>query len=291
MQPIPEHLHGRAFTRQEALESGVTRRMLNGSRFRLIHVGVYRTAVTPETLPLLADAATLALPRDAALSHTTALRCMGIEFGPPLPLHLSTQVATHRRLDNVLVHRYQAEIHAIDLHGRRVVEPYRTFVDCATVLSNGQLLAAGDWLARNGFINEDRLKKYVKAVHFDGVKKARHVAPHVDRRSESPQESRVRWEIHRDGLPTPEINADIFDAAGRFLARGDLVYRRWKVLVEYDGRHHATEDRQRQWDHLRREQLQAAGWRVVTVTVEDMKNPRSVVIRIRQALRQAGCTF
>jgi hypothetical protein len=36
------------------------------------------------------------------------------------------------------------------------------------------------------------------------------------------------------GLPEPEVNPDIRNASGRFVGRGDLVYRRWRVIVEYD---------------------------------------------------------
>lgn len=85
------------------------------------------------------------------------------------------------------------------------------------------------------------------------------------------------------------MNVDVHDEHGGWIARGDLVYRRWKVLVEYDGWQHERDAAQRQWDHLRREQLDAAGWRVIVVTIEDMKRPWMVVARVRQALRQSGC--
>lgn len=104
----------------------------------------------------------------------------------------------------------------------------------------------------------------------------------------SPRESDVRWTLLRSGLPEPELNVDLLDEHGAWLARGDLVYRRWKVLVEYDGFQHERDARQRQWDLHRREKLEAAGWRVIVVTAKDMAAPSTVAIRVRQALRQRG---
>jgi very-short-patch-repair endonuclease len=132
------------------------------------------------------------------------------------------------------------------------------------------------------------LHAYVHDSHLDGVQRARRVAPLLRGGSASPQESELRWRLVRAGLPEPELNVDITDEHGRWLARGDLVYRRWKVLVEYDGWQHERSARQRQWDHLRREQLEGAGWRVIVVTAADMASPDTIVIRVRQALRQRG---
>ncbi|EFQ83680.1 hypothetical protein HMPREF0063_11343 [Aeromicrobium marinum DSM 15272] len=132
------------------------------------------------------------------------------------------------------------------------------------------------------------LRGYVLESHLDGVRRARRVAPLVRSGVASPTESDVRWALHRGGLPEPEINVDIHDDHGGWLARGDLVYRRWKVLVEYDGWQHERDADQRQWDHLRREQLEACGWRVVVITAADLRQVRGVVVRVRQALRQRG---
>ena len=53
--------------------------------------------------------------------------------------------------------------------------------------------------------------------------------------SESPKETELRLLLIRGGLPEPELNVDVVGKNGRFIGRGDLVYRRHKVLVEYDG--------------------------------------------------------
>lgn len=125
---------------------------------------------------------------------------------------------------------------------------------------------------------------YAMDSHLDGVVRARKITPLIASRVDSVAETDLRIMLRFARLPMPEVNAQMLGQHGEFLARGDLPYPRWKVLVEYDGWHHERDGLQRQKDHLRRERLEAAGWRVVVVTIEDMKNPTSVVSRVYSAL-------
>lgn len=286
--PLPPGLAGRAFTRAEALAAGITARMLEGNRIVAMQRGAYRYATTPVDLDLLVRAALLLLPDDAALSHLTSLRWRGMEIGPLEPLHISTNVPTHRLLNGVVVHRRRGRLHPTTIRGIRVLGPDRTFVDAATLLRDRDLLRVGDWLVAAGHTEVDALRNYSFSAHLDGVRRARRVAMMVRMGSASPRESDLRWEILRAGLPEPELNVDVVDELGSFLARGDLVYRRWKVVVEYDGWQHERDAWQRQYDHLRRERLEGAGWRVIVITAADFRTPRTLVRRIEVALRQAG---
>ena len=110
----------------------------------------------------------------------------------------------------------------------------------------------------------------------------------VRNRVDSVRETDVRLTLVACRLPEPETNGVIRDDRGRFLARGDLVYRRWKLVIEYDGWHHERDAEQRSKDIHRRERLEAAGWRVIVVTYNDMSHPISVVARVWEALTLAG---
>lgn len=288
MLDVPDALHGRAFTIADAADHGLSRRVLDGRRFVCIHRGVYRTADTAATLPILLDAARLVLPPDAAVSHLTALRVYGLQIGSMLPLHFSTNHRVQVDREDVTVHRRQDLLVAADDHGRRILPPMRTFVDVATLLDERRLLEVGDWLVQHRGVVPARLCEFVALSHLNGVQLARQVAPWVRAGAESVKESDVRWHLIQAGLPEPELNVNIYDDHGGWLARGDLVYRESKVLVEYDGWQHERDRKQRQWDHLRRESLEAAGWRVIVVTSADMDEPAQVVIRVRQALRARG---
>lgn len=72
-------------------------------------------------------------------------------------------------------------------------------------------------------------------------------------------ETRARLMFHRAGLPEPELNALVtFDGGGRML-EGGFVWRRARVLDEYQGAQHAT-IRQRGVDHSRRLLAEDDGW-------------------------------
>lgn len=288
MRPVPAQLMGRLFTIAEAEQLGVTRRMLRGDRFERVRRGVYRTRQTPLTFRLEVQAALLVLPPGTVASHTTSLRLRGLDVGFRGALHFSGQQMAEHDVEGVVLHRRAARLNPVLLDGVPALGPRRTFVDSATLLSPRDLLAAGDWLIFHEHVDILDLRAYVIASHLDGVRKARRVAPLVRERVASVYESYVRWDLVAAGLPEPEVNVDIVDDHGAWLARGDLVYRRWKILVEYDGWQHERDAEQRQRDHLRREALEAAGWRLIVVTVNDMRQPGTVVTRVRQAIRQAA---
>lgn len=263
--------------------------MLQGSRFVEMIGGVYRTAQSEPTLDLYLRAGFMVLPPDAAVSHITNLRLRGYAVGALLPLHFSTRYRHQRRRRGLVVHRRLGPMNTVQIEDHVALGPRRTFVDVATELDDRRLLRVGDWMVEAGQVDVYELNSYVRESHLDGVRRARRVAPLISPRVASPRESDLRWALHRGGLPIPEVNVDIRDDHGQWLARGDLVYRWWRVLVEYDGWQHERDANQRQRDHLRREALEAAGWRVIVITSADMASQRSVVIRVRQALRQCGC--
>jgi hypothetical protein len=101
-------------------------------------------------------------------------------------------------------------------------------------------------------------------------------------------ETLVRLMLVFARLPAPLPNRWIADAAGRRLARADLLYERYKVIVEYDGWHHERDSRQRQRDRERRESLESLGYRLIVVTDADLRTPQSIPWRVYDALRDRG---
>ena len=81
----------------------------------------------------------------------------------------------------------------------------------------------------------------------------------VDRRAESPMESRVRLVLVFVGLP-PEVQYPVLVNGRRY--RLDLAYPAQRVAVEYDGAGH-REQAQARRDLVREADLAAAGWRVL----------------------------
>lgn len=106
-------------------------------------------------------------------------------------------------------------------------------------------------------------------------------------RSASPPESRFRLSMADDGLPAPELNADIF-ADGVFLANADFVFRQYKVCVEYQSAYHRNA-RQYEADRRRMDDLRGAGWIPIEVThLSAEKEPWRGIKEVTQALMSRG---
>jgi hypothetical protein len=102
--------------------------------------------------------------------------------------------------------------------------PARTWLDLAAVLTLGELVAIGDYLLywESPIVTRGELSAGLEGYSGRrGFQRARAVLPLLRTRSESPKESVLRVIIVLAGLPEPECNRNVFDAAGTFLARGD----------------------------------------------------------------------
>jgi very-short-patch-repair endonuclease len=274
----------RPFTRGQALAGGLTDAQLRSRRFRQLFHGVYIRAEVVMTPLLWIYAALLVSPRDAVISHQTALRLYGLAVGDLFPLHISTRTRTHARRQNIRPHQRLAPIATRETQGLPVTAPLRTLVDIATKVTSVQLIQAAEHMIHHGLVTLDGLTEYALERHLDGVQRVRRVLGWIREGVESPRESTLRLMIVFARLPEPRCNLTIRDAHGRFLARGDLVYPEHLVLVEYDGWYHERDAQQRQSDLHRRERLEAAGWRVIVVTSRDLTMPRVVVRRVHEAL-------
>jgi len=281
---LPSELCDRVFTIAEAECVGLSRRVLQGRRFELVMPGVYRYAATQMTFELGVAASARYLPPEAAISHVSSLRWRGLSMRSSWPVHASVKGWSRKQQDGITVHRYFGRIDAEVVRGVRVLGPERTFVDCGTLLSVRELVEVGDWLVQSSLATLESLFDFTTRSHLDGVQRARKALHLVRVGTESPPESGLRFVLVSAGLPEPEVNTDIVDDRGTFLARGDLVYRTPRVIVEYDGWYHERSAEQRQSDILRRERLEAAGWRLIIVTAIDMKHPVAVAERVRRAL-------
>lgn len=90
------------------------------------------------------------------------------------------------------------------------------------------------------------------------------------------------------GLPRPVAQHEIVLPSG-VVVHPDLAWPEFKVAVEYDGMWH-DDVRQFHADRRRINQLIAAGWIVLQVTSQRMRELHTVVREVREALRSRGWT-
>lgn len=90
--------------------------------------------------------------------------------------------------------------------------------------------------------------------------------------TDSSQETRSRIVLLRYGLPCPEVNYAIRLKGYSHVFFADMAYPDLKIIIEYDGRHHAS-----RWlaDSKRREALEDEGWLYIQVTAENLRDEDS----------------
>lgn len=233
----------------------------------------------------------LLLPQEAAFVGFTAARihqmplpswaqatCDRPEVAYPPPTE-------RRRIGGVQHRQWRSDPSGVwRVGGLRVLSPARTWFDLAAVVPADHLLAIADDVVRRRLTTASELRGMIKwARRRRGVRNARLVYPLIDAAAESPPESRVRYWLDYYGLPTPEVNGEVVDGRD-WIARGDLLFREQRVVVEYDGAVHLAEG-QRRYDAKRRNRIQEAGWTVVVLTADDLRNPYAMAQTVRMALR------
>lgn len=280
---LPDDLAGRAFHRREALAAGLTSCTLEHPRFVRIHHAVYRLESTHLDRLGQIKAAALALPADAMVSHTTRLEIAGVRVGPAT-FHFTVARDLHLDLEGVMLHR-TVKLPPCDTTG---VSPASAWVQSASILRPIDVVAAADWLLAHRFADRAAL---AAAADLDpwrpGASRADRLLPWIDGRSASVPESQTRITLGAAGLERPEVNGRVMDGS-QLVAIGDLVWRRWRLLVEYEGRQHALDATQFAWDIERYRRLREMGWNYLQITARDLANPRRLVRIVHRALVAQG---
>lgn len=220
-------------------------------------------------------------------SGLTALELWGGVESDPRCVELTIPDDAHqiRRLGHRCRRRGLSPEDVATLHGLAVTTPARTFVDVADRLSVPRLVAVGDDLLARRLVSRADLEVAMRQSSGQrGVRKVRQAVPLLDARAESPRESLVRALLALGGFVAPEVQWEVRDGRGRFVARVDLAYVDERIAIEYDGEHHLSRERQAV-DARRRLELGAEGWLVVTVVSEDVRQPRSLYAKVDRALR------
>ena len=232
-------------------------------------------------------------------SHETALAAYHVPM-PEFPYEPRLHVSAHRparepRVRGVVGHRLQLREPAwsVTPDGIPIEHPVRAWRQAATIWPHDALIAAAEHMIhpRNGIADFDDLVEEVETMG-DVRRGILHSAlASVRGGVESPRETRFRLLLVRAGLPEPVPGWTLTNEHGRFIARLDLAYRRWRVAPEYDGRQHAENTGQFQRDADRWNAIREEGWTLVRVLNHHLEgNGSAAVAMVRRALIAAGWT-
>ena len=174
------------------------------------------------------------------------------------------------------------ETDVVVIEGVRATTPGRALYD-EVRSSPGwrEAVVAIDMAAAAGVVTPAELAGYAGARRrWRRTRRVLAALPHTSARSMSPNETRLRlvWTVDA-GLPPPLVNQDVFDRAGRFVCRADLLDPIAGLVGEYDGAEHRTASRHAR-DVAREERCRELGLEYVKVTALDMLEPTRVVSRV-----------
>ena len=270
----------------EALREGTLSRYQLRAGFRAIYPDVYLAAGATLSLRTRAEAAWLWSGRRGVLAGLAAAALHGSDWigddeaveliwrNPHPPAGVVTR---NQRLESDEVTR---------VAGLPVTTSPRTAFDLARQLPTGDAVARLDALMRaTRFSVEDVLLLAKQHSGARGLRRLRSALPLVDSGAASPKETWLRLLLINAGLPAPDTQIPVV-AEFRTVAVLDMGWERFKVAVEYDGDQHRSSRRQYVRDMRRLKALEACGWIVVRVIVED--RPDDVVRWVREALRRRG---
>lgn len=183
-------------------------------------------------------------------------------------------------------------------HGLPVSDPVSTWLELASMLPVDELVVAADHLVLDPreldprdirpHATLDELRRALDTFHGRGAAAADLAHGHARSGAESRPETHLRLLVSRSGFPEPEVNPQII-VGGRSLGYGDLYFREWHTLCEYDGDHHRTNRKQYDTDMLRIERLERWGEQVVRVRDAGLyRSPAASMARLAHALRLKG---
>jgi Protein of unknown function (DUF559) len=283
-QEVPEQLKRGPITIGDAERAGFSRFQLRSGNWRRLGRGTYVWAGL-EADPLGPLSALHArLPSGCVFSGLTAARLHGIvDDASAIELTIPRGSSVHARA-GLRLRAAALDPCDVSAYGPLpVTTPLRTCFDLARSLPLVEAVAALDRALYRGCVALPGFQDYVAGSRgFPGIAQARRVVELVEPGVESPMESRLRMILVLGGLPRPQVQVELHDARGRFLARPDLLYPRARLAIEYDGENHRD---RLVADNRRQNKLQRAGYTLLRYTASDVYGrPSAILEEVRAQL-------
>lgn len=294
--PLPLELTHRPFTVADAQKHGVTIDRTRARDLERPFHGVRAPIGSIQTLAERCRAYATRMPSGQFFSHMTAALLLDIplprRYEADLRLHVSAPHPTRAtRAQSTCGHSSRRGSEVREHNGLPVLAPAAVWCQLAPFLYLDELIAAGDRLLGRPvpLATGDEVHAAITAYGPGrGALLLRRALAQIRDNVESPRETRLRLILVRAGLPEPEANGEISIRHGTKTTHGDLVFRRYRVLTEYDGEHHRLDGRQFAIDVTRLNDLAIERWTVVRI--DKHTSDADAVRQTRDALLARGWT-
>lgn len=292
--PLPEDLDSAPFSTKTARDAGISRQRTRAATLHSPYFGV-RTHHPPATTHDRAAAYAQWMSPTQFFSHLTAAELLGLRLPEgfrPGALHVSsTPPARAPRSRGVIGHQTRLLGAPTLVDGLRVSSAVDTWLALGSSLSIVDLIVMADGLL-------SRVRPATDLPALDAAVTGRAGRPGFHRlqaalrqvraNTDSARETMLRLVILRAGFPEPEVNGAIVNSLGAVTAHGDLVFREYRTILEYDGGHHRTSDSQFTIDVARLDELVEEGWRVIRVDKNLMARHATLIGKVETALTRHG---
>jgi hypothetical protein len=283
--------HG-VFARRHLVALGIShdacKARLKSGRWIYVYDNVYRMGGAPPTWRGDLLAACLAAPSTAAASHRSSAALLELPAGRTDIVEITCERWRRTRHDGLVVHESSVidpeDLDEVD--GIPCTSATRTLFDLARKLSPVMLEANIDAALRRELVSIDELRRTSSRLATKGRPGGRRFRAAVEARTarsllpESVPERLLADMLVRQGLPAPEHQFVVRDDSGGFVARVDLAYPGWKIVIEYDSVEHHTGTAAHIRDSARRDAIGDCDYVVLTATVADLRDRGARLARL-----------
>ena len=282
---------GQDFRLGDGRAAGISMRRLRSSEYSAPFHGVRTTRalssmadVARAYAPLMRPGLAIGGPSAAAL------------YGLPLPsrlnstdtVHVAVPIDSLRPRGRGIATRVIGShvFNVVDFDGLTLTDPALTWALLARECSVGELVRIGDAIVSDNMEYVGRHPQFVPRSIDDlalgvnrwmsctGVTKLREALPLIREHVASPPETDLRMLLQEVGFDELEVNADVVDSDGVFIARVDLLDRRLKLAFEYEGDGHRTDQKVWRRDIARIGDLESMDHIVTRATGDDVYRNR-----------------
>jgi hypothetical protein len=292
---LAERQHGVVALRQLAsagASAAAVRHLRTSSRLEATQAcGVYRVLGTRPSWQQALMVLVLACGPGSAASHRAAAALLSVPRFPAGVVEVVTARPQRQRVDEAEVHssRWLPTHHIVEVDGVPATSVPRTILDLAGTIGLARLeRLVDDSLAAN-LVTTSALSAVLDEAPTRGRRGVRALRGLLADRGEgytppaSELEAAFRDLCREAGIPEPVRQLDAGDG-DRWVGRVDVAYPDHRLLIELDSRRYHSARLDLESDRRRDNQLVAAGWRVVRITWEQLRQRPAEVVELLHRL-------